>query len=826
MLLFLAGASHADPPSTIHVIGAREGCLDIQKADNITHLVAQVCEGRHDCQFHAPSSDDLQREHVPVATRDFCTQGVDIRYNCGSGTGEQFAHIDGDAWKHPPAALHCAAASPPPNNGPTDTSGINVIEADIGCLAMPQGGNLTRLVAGACDGKSACVYKAPTQSEYQAAGVRARTRDFCTQGMKIVYRCGSNNPQTVDVDGDAWNHPPAVLQCGTVASDEETLANLPNEACASGWPSQYLLAPPDMLDWSHVEGDTFPIENHMPDPATREMYERSRQLGWMNALPGRHSPGDTLGAVEGRIIGSLREIASQKDPIHALCESASAFAGRPGDHRTPSPEWANAAADLAVTGREAFARFRENPPTLAMLEQRCGGLSNADYNRALDRAYALANAIRITNHDPALDGGKLSATRRALGWAAVSGEDDKPHRPVNVPSANFPQFDIVVNTSGIVNGVTAVNTRFMIAHARPPQFRFNPPRGTQPHQLNGEILPELAPDAQVILFIHGMDSRVEEALNLQQAMHRLAEKPGGKNWTLISFDLPTQGYSDNIDHERAFGPAHDVGCHHTPMVDFYENFIIRFVDSLDAAVHGALKPKIRAVVGGSLGGNMCMRLGRHNFLPGNTHEDWIRAGVCWSPAAIWPPMSNRPGVAAGCDNGWDALYDVANNWGLDMASHPEKVQERRNLFYGGFDYGPPGSAPQATYWWRDGWQCKLPEMFGARVDRHETYTGAFRQWHWRLGIEQLVFSQRQNLGPDSTKPALHDPLFLYNRTPMLLLSGEKDVGGDLGKWTHDTAPLMKNTPGLFRWLGNTGHSLDDERPNWVAEQIVEFLSAH
>ncbi len=35
---------------------------------------------------------------------------------------------------------------------------------------------------------------------------------------------------------------------------------------------------------------------------------------------------------------------------------------------------------------------------------------------------------------------------------------------------------------------------------------------------------------------------------------------------------------------------------------------------------------------------------------------------------------------------------------------------------------------------------------------------------------------------------------------------------------------MKNTPGLFRFLAHTGHSLDDERPMWVAKEIVSFLA--
>src|SRR5260370_427203 len=62
-----------------------------------------------------------------------------------------------------------------------------------------------------------------------------------------------------------------------------------------------------------------------------------------------------------------------------------------------------------------------------------------------------------------------SPERQALGWVAVSGEDDQPYRRVNVPtnSGGFPDFQIGVN----VPGFGVVNTRYMIAHARPFAFQ-------------------------------------------------------------------------------------------------------------------------------------------------------------------------------------------------------------------------------------------------------------------------------------------------------------------------------------------------------------------
>jgi hypothetical protein len=820
--LLVAQTSEADPPG-IHVTAARIGCLRKQLTPNLTSMVAGFCEGKQTCDFRAPDENTYRRAGVHAETETFCSQGMEITYTC-PGNPARTVNVEGDAWNHPPAHLQCV---PVPVNH--DPEGITITKARIGCLRKQQDGNLTTLVASACNGRRACSYQAPTEAQYRAAGVHAETESFCSQGMEITYRCGSNGPQTVSVEGDAWNHGPAQIQCGTVASDEVTLNDLPDEPCEVSWPAnnrptKYFVTPADMLDWSPHDADTFPILNHPPEPATRAMYNTtSSRVG---------SPGSTIGANEGRLVPYLRKVAEARDPNVAICEGAKAFAnqsaGSPFNLPRPTGgDWGNAMADMAVTGRQAYFRFHGSPPTLASVRPSCAGVTDADITRALSRAYAVANAIRV---DAA--GEQPSAARRSLGWIGVSGEDDKPHRPVNVPTAPFPQFEIDVNVNGIAGTVSTVHTRYMIAHARPPMFPAMPARGTGATQLRGDLLPALATDAQVVLFIHGMDSRVEEALNLTGALHRIAREAGGKNWTVISLDMPTSGYADSLD-ENIFGPAGDVGCHHTPQVDFLENFIVRFVDDLDQRVGGALKPRIRTIVGGSMGGSMSMRLGRRNFLPGARPEPWIRTVVPWSPASIWPPKTNRRGVTAGCDKPHSVNDDIAIGWPRGAADQQERVQDRRNFFYGSFDWNPPTQKPQAQYWWRDGWGgggglgvCKTSEMVGARVDRHETYDALFRKWRWRLAAEQLAFSHRQNQGPDATRGELADPLFLYNRTPTLLIAGQLDIGGDLGKWAHDTAPLMKNTPGKFRWLGNTGHSLDDERPMWVAREIVQFLSEH
>jgi pimeloyl-ACP methyl ester carboxylesterase len=390
-----------------------------------------------------------------------------------------------------------------------------------------------------------------------------------------------------------------------------------------------------------------------------------------------------------------------------------------------------------------------------------------------------------------------------------------------------PSFDAVGGLAKVPS--IAVNTRYVIAHARPPVFeRPGAPLvdGGPGRQVPADELPALAPDAQVILFIHGMDSKIEESDDLATALHKL----GGKNWTVISMDLPTSGYADNIDH-RTISSIDAVQCHSTPVVDFIEEFIVSFVNTLDGKLQGQLKPKIKAVVGGSLGGNMTMRLGRRAGVP------WVTNVVPWSPAAIWTSYIARTGVMQGCDTGWDlGKYQATHQplaWagkggeGVRFLPDHETPELRRELFYGGFDWNggemvavasPENHKPQAQCWYSDNWKpCRDALILGSRIDRQETYDAKFRAWHWRLAAEQLVFSQQQHA------PGTDKPLYLFNTKRMLLLGGMDDVCADLNKNTMEVAPQMVNTPGLARYMDKTGHSLDNERPDWVARQIADFL---
>ena len=136
-----------------------------------------------------------------------------------------------------------------------------------------------------------------------------------------------------------------------------------------------------------------------------------------------------------------------------------------------------ALADLAATGRYAYARlqglsFKLGVPgrpsdwdglrartqnELAQGEGRRPLRWLGAMARALDRTYAVAWSLR----------GPVAhrvAQRPALGWIAVSGEDDKPHRPVNVP-APLPRAARDHNGTTLILGVCiGMATRFIVAY--------------------------------------------------------------------------------------------------------------------------------------------------------------------------------------------------------------------------------------------------------------------------------------------------------------------------------------------------------------------------
>jgi hypothetical protein len=125
---------------------------------------------------------------------------------------------------------------------------------------------------------------------------------------------------------------------------------------------------------------------------------------------------------------------------------------------------------------------------------------------------------------------------------------------------------------------------------------------------------------------------------------------------------------------------------------------------------------------------------------------------------------------------------------------------------------------QSDTWASDFYPCKKSSIAGARLDRQETYDAMFLAWHWRLGAEQLLFSHQD-------RDASGRPLFMSNVKPTLLACGVMDnvPWNEICNATQKTAQFMTATPGKAWFLGQTGHSVHDERHRFFALEVIQFL---
>ena len=552
---------------------------------------------------------------------------------------------------------------------------------------------------------------------------------------------------------------------------------------------------------------------------------------------------------DGRLIRTLRWAAQRKDPRELLAYAAAAFyrATHPTASSLPDDDVAlgNALADLAVTGRIAYTRFDAQHPIEAEVVTRMTtevfdfmvdvipagaelsaltalptGTTPAQLagaiGTALDRAYDVVWALR----------GPLAqraAARAPLGWIAVSGEDDVPHRPVNVPAPPFEQYELpvtVANRVGLAD--VTVRTRFFIA-STPGGVLPVPPHAR--HALPSDPLLSIPDGSNVILFLHGHSSSADEALAIIPHLH-MAGLRLGKKFAIVALDLPNNGYAERFDHETVAPTSAttwpdgllDRDPISVPVLDHVEDFVVAFVDALDQAT--PIKNRFSGVIGGSLGGNLGLRLGRRSPMPA-----WLDAGiVSWSAASVWSPMVNDLILS-------QAPGRCMNNW-----SAHEGPQSRLDYFHEVYE-GPvlppivttllPFIAPhtQPDLWYRSGWEpCKRLHIAGSRLARREIYDESFRRWHWRVAGEQLIFSHVDRTDHNDSSTSFRHEL---NRVNQLLIAGESDnfEGTQIYDATRWMAARMVNTQGRSLFLRETGHSVHFERPAFLAKQIAGFLPA-
>ncbi|MDK2122819.1 hypothetical protein [Parachitinimonas caeni] len=558
---------------------------------------------------------------------------------------------------------------------------------------------------------------------------------------------------------------------------------------------------------------------------------------------------------EHRLSLDLRMFAQGKDPMASLNMAAAYYAAG-------NTAKGNAFADIAVTGRKSFGKFMDlkikdedlTQYIVSKLKTPYGNLTpdNAATHaaRALDRAYKVANAL----HYPAL--------RQVydLGWIAVSGEDDSPYRPVNAHATQFNQYDLAVAVprSGGKSDLT-VHTRYFVAGDEKDgnawaqmveQWGGMHPRFVLGVGEDGAstFTPRIDPNAEVYIYIHGMDSRAEEAEQMAEAFQKRA-KEDGKKYVVISLDLPTSGYADQINHfsissledvghpkDAPFPTSFDAnGTHNVPVLNFIENFLVNFVTTLDEK-NLLDKAQVKAFMGGSLGGNMALRIGRRHDIP------WLPSTVAWSAASVWDSFADGVDFA-GKKATLRSLWFKA---GGDPANAPgnEVLADRNAWFTDAFDtkiavlpidLGFNVISPQGpVMWYSSNWPCKDKAIKQDRRERQETYNANFRVWHYRLALEQLVYSHRTVVSslapsgdpPQPGKPA--KPLYQWNdQRPLLLACGADDNFNyaSICDATTSMSAGMFGTRGRFRRLNGIGHSIHNEVPSYWTNQILDFVHA-
>ena len=537
----------------------------------------------------------------------------------------------------------------------------------------------------------------------------------------------------------------------------------------------------------------------------------------------------------GRLIQPLRVAARTKDAKEILARSA---VGRYRDRHyneltSPEPnslEIQNALSDLAVTGRSAYASFRALAPVEADLSALVRSKLAASYpahqvvdadlsasiKETLDRAYQVAWALR----------GPVEHRRKerdALCWIAVTAEDDSPDRPVNVGSALFPQFDLTVQVP--TNPVTPVTTRFMVA-SRHFQDEYQVKLEEVPPQRS---IPPITGD--IVLFIHGHSSLAEEAMPLVEPLLQQAQNRG-RDVALVSLDLPSNGYASMIEHTDFAKIEDSLWNTGYPVLDFIENFFVAFVDQLEALQPG-FKDKIVGVIGGSLGGNMGLRLARRDPA---THP-WLHSVVSWSPASTWlswaravigPPQKGR-------------FYDLVKYMGVERTrghSVEEEVETPfdkssiNKFFYEEFAGQKIGRMAQSDHWYSASWPCRDEAKKSSHRGIYEIYNKTFRRWHWRVAHEQLIYSHWDSdttdghIDPDPRNDANAGPArYTQIKSRMLLATAHDDdeMPEKIFSNTKALADEMTMVEGTTLFVKDTGHSIPTERPIFFAGQILDFL---
>ena len=545
--------------------------------------------------------------------------------------------------------------------------------------------------------------------------------------------------------------------------------------------------------------------------------------GFVDYWDWNHLGDNAEGVHTGRLAEGLRRAAQNFDPMSKLRDSAI------GRLTSSLLAKSNALADLAVTGRESYRRFREQPPTDETVLAAVAAVPGTDLTRApeavrdtLNRAYTVAWALR---GDPA----HRQGLRDRLGWIAVSSEDDPAHAPTNISATNDHMGEIIF---AVAPGLH--HCRASIKVAVPP------PSGPLPdvslHQLpSNAVFNSLISYAgreahydRLILFIHGLGSRLEESEYFKQLVIDKGRERG-QRFAVLSIDLPGFGYSSRFDvdalvRDRTRGQFHGFKLpngldSHFPLLGFYRDLIVQ----LSNRIAGGLQH----VMGGSLGGNLTLWAAEKPIFSALRAPvdrlKGIHSFASWSPGSIWESYErSRDTALEGNGTHMDIGKNGAKTRSLARMNRPETEAIRRADFFELMQRGEELLGAHTLGAWG------YPPTPAGMLTQTEFYSAAYRRVFWMAAYEQVTFSHQEPLSPPTLVPGfqwpfktIDGPLFLASGTNDTGSSGVADIYNQVVRLTDH--PDMRDVPGRRLLMQNTDHSISDERPTHLAAEVVDFF---
>jgi pimeloyl-ACP methyl ester carboxylesterase len=528
---------------------------------------------------------------------------------------------------------------------------------------------------------------------------------------------------------------------------------------------------------------------------------------------------NAAGVRTGRLAPWLREAAGTRDPREILRKAVVArFQPTTNDATAES----QALADLSVTGRAAFTAFIAAPlrddELLALARPDLVGIAEPPIRDAvravLDRAYAVAWALRGSPSQRA-------ALRPPLGWIALSSEDDSPHAPTNVPASGDHMGELTMRVGQAGQQVTLRATLMLpaapAADVLPDiALRTIPSPFAFADALNDRVA---ARYDELFLFVHGLASRTEESDRFKRLVVEIGAARERRH-AVLSVDMPGMGYSARLDidalvaqratGQHGFALPNGVGSNF-PLLGLYRDTLVEICNSVPGGV--------QYVMGGSLGGNMTLWLAADpmftDLAPPRSEPSSVRSFLSWSPASIWESYE-RSRDQAGLGNGthMDIGKNGAKRAALDRMRELEDDGSRER-FFDRMQRGEALLGVRVLGAW--GYPPKKDNV----LLQSELYSESYRRVFWTAAYEQVTFSHQEPLSPSGQWP------FRTIRKPLFLAAGAWD-DGDWGvmdiynpvRFVTDTVP---DVPGRRLLMEETDHSIADERPRHLAEQIVDFL---